>query len=487
MKKYSILIVVLVVFFGGVHLTLAADIYLSAPNSEVRVGSTLTSVVYVNSSDKTINSAEGVITFPTDILSVESISLGGSIFSIWVEQPSFSNSTGIISFNGGVPNPGFIGNNGSVIRINFKAKKTGIVNLAFTGASVYANDGLGTDVTSGRRGLSIEVVPVQQVEVIQKNPISQPISSVTTLQITSPTHPNQELWYKDSGPIFRWKVPADVDAIQTGIDNNTSGSPRVTYSPAINEKSVKDLKDGIWYFKVRARKDGNWSPISTYITRIDSTPPKNNEVAFSYYDDKKILSISADIIDEVSGLDYYEIYINDSLVKKVASADFVNGNYSIVVNTPGDNRVKLVAVDRAGNSVESLGAFQTTAAPEKILPITSTDRQLLVTIGYLSFSAVYFVIVILLTSLILVIGAFKLGHHYNKAHNRPKMRTILTKGDNAKVLFLLKKRLEKHLEILQRTRHNRVLSKEEKEIKEAIEGDLDEVDKAIEEQEQEQR
>jgi hypothetical protein len=50
------------------------------------------------------------------------------------------------------------------------------------------------------------------------------------------------------------------------------------------------------------------------------------------------------------------------------------------------------------------------------------------------------------------------------------------------VLVSLKKRLEKHLEILQRTRHERVLSKEEKEIKEAIEADLDEVDRAIEKQ-----
>ena len=63
-----------------------------------------------------------------------------------------------------------------------------------------------------------------------------------------------------------------------------------------------------------------------------------------------------------------------------------------------------------------------------------------------------------------------------------KMRTALVKGDNSKILHLLKKRLQKHLEILQNTRHGRILTKEEKEIKEAIEGDLDEVDKAIGEQ-----
>ena len=63
-----------------------------------------------------------------------------------------------------------------------------------------------------------------------------------------------------------------------------------------------------------------------------------------------------------------------------------------------------------------------------------------------------------------------------------KMRTALVKGDNSKILHLLKKRLQKHLEILQNTRHGRILTMEEKEIKEAIEGDLDEVDKAIGEQ-----
>ena len=62
------------------------------------------------------------------------------------------------------------------------------------------------------------------------------------------------------------------------------------------------------------------------------------------------------------------------------------------------------------------------------------------------------------------------------------MYSTLIKGHNTKTFLLLKKRLEKHLEILQRIRQDRILSKEEKEIKEAIESDLDEIDRAIEEQ-----
>jgi len=62
------------------------------------------------------------------------------------------------------------------------------------------------------------------------------------------------------------------------------------------------------------------------------------------------------------------------------------------------------------------------------------------------------------------------------------MRNALARGDSSRAMLLLKKRLERHLEILQHTRHGRILTKEEKEIKEAIEGDLDEIDKIIEEQ-----
>lgn len=441
----------------------------------------MTLSIVLNSEGVTINNAEAKIVFPKDLLEVVSISKSNSVFSLWVEEPTYSNISGIITFNGGVPTPGFNGPNGTVLSIVLKAKVTGQADLIFSDAAVRANDGLGTNVLNSKNGKTITITNKAE-PVPTETPATAP--SIPALQITSPTHPSQEDWYKDNNPIFRWKIPTGVNAVQTGIDNNTSGAPRVTYAPAINEKSVKDLKDGIWYFKVRARKDGNWGPISTYIARIDTTNPIKNDVSFSYDDDKKILNINSDIVDETSGLDHYEIYINDFLIKKVPSEEFVNNNYQLSFDTPGNNTVRLLAVDRAGNSVESLGTFQTTTKleSESVQPTTSAERQLMVTMGSFTIPVIYFVVIILLIVMILVIGAFILGRHYSKFLNKSKMRTALVKGDNTKVLLMLKKRLEKHLEILQHTRHNRILSKEEKEIKEAIEGDLDEVDRAIEEQ-----
>lgn len=467
---------------GSVH---AATLQINSDSATLSPGSITMLSVVLNSEGVAINNAEAKIVFPTDLLEVVSINKNSSIFSLWVEEPVYSNSTGIITLNGGIPAPGFTGQNGTVISVVFKAKAAGKADLIFSDAAVRANDGLGTDVLSSKQGKSLVIINKEPTTPV--SPATTAESSATlALQITSPTHTNQDYWYKDRDPLFRWNIPTGADAIQTAIDNNTKGVPRVMYVPPIKERSVTDLEDGIWYFKARARIGGEWGPIATYVARIDSTIPKLNSVAFSYDDTKKVLTIKTDIIDETSGLDHYDVYVNDVVVKKVPATEFTNGTYDLAFNTPGNNTVKLVAVDRAGNSVESTGTFLATPlvtqASESVKQKVPTDEKILITIGSLAFPALYFVVTVLCGIFILFIAAFRLGTHYNRLRGKFKTRTALVQGDNMKVLVSLKKRLEKHLEILQRTRHERVLSKEEKEIKEAIEADLDEVDRAIEKQ-----
>ena len=353
-RTYFLTIVVVFIFFFGYNNADAATLHINSNSATLSPGSITTLSVILNSQGVAINNAEAKIIFPKDLLEVVSISKSSSVFSLWVEEPTYSNLTGIITFDGGIPTPGFSGSNGTVVSIVVKAKTVGQADFIFSDAAVRANDGLGTDVLTSKNGAAITIVKNDE-PVVETIPAPSP--AVISLQITSPTHPSQEAWYKDPNPLFRWKVSTGADAVQTGIDNTTSGLPRVTYSPAINQKSVQDLKDGIWYFKIRARTDDVWGPTSTYIARIDSTIPQKNDVTFFYDDQKKVLSIDSDIVDETSGLDHYEIYVNDILIQQVPSVEFVNGKYSIEVNTPGDNIVKLVAVDRAGNSVESLGTF----------------------------------------------------------------------------------------------------------------------------------
>src|SRR3989338_8837245 len=93
-----------------------------------------------------MNAASGVISFSSDKLEVASLSKTGSIFSLWVQEPSFSNSAGTVNFEGIALNPGFTGASGKLISINFKVKSVGDAPLTFSSGSVLANDGKGTNI-----------------------------------------------------------------------------------------------------------------------------------------------------------------------------------------------------------------------------------------------------------------------------------------------------------------------------------------------------
>src|SRR3989344_8514414 len=96
--------------FGILPLTAqAATLYFSSSSGTQAVGTTFSVGVYVSSADQAMNAASGVISFPADKLAVESLSKSGSIFSLWVQEPSFSNSAGAVNFEGIVLNPGFTG------------------------------------------------------------------------------------------------------------------------------------------------------------------------------------------------------------------------------------------------------------------------------------------------------------------------------------------------------------------------------------------
>jgi hypothetical protein len=477
---YVVTVFVLGIWFFSYGAANAAILQLGSNSSTLSPGDVATIVVSLNSEGVAINNAEAKIIFPSDLLEVVSISKVNSIFSLWVEEPVFSNSAGTINFNGGIPTPGFTGVKGTAISIVVKAKKEGDASVSFSEAAVRANDGFGTDVLRAKTGETLTVLAKEIPQVTEPSEPS-PISTTVVLEVSSPTHPEQESWYQDSNPTFGWKLPAEVDAVQTGIDMSNTAVPAVTFSPAVSERTVKDLEDGVWYFKVRARTGGEWGPISTYVANIDSTAPRNNNVDFLYDDDTNLLSIKADVVDELSGIDHYEVFINDEMFKKVSPAEFVNGVYSISVDSPGNNLVRLVAVDRAGNSVESVGSFKVTAVPElPTEPISLANNQWVLSVGSFAMPLVYFIGSVLLGVLLVALVAFGLGCHYGKRSVGLALSTLFSKRNSLIGLRIQKKRLEKHLELLHKIRHKRILSNEEKKIKDAIEEDLDDVDRAIE-------
>jgi hypothetical protein len=90
------------IFFALTNKSYAqkASLYLAPSTGTYTVGNTFLVQVKVNSGGVAINAADGTLVFDPDKLEVVKISKEDSIFSLWVQEPTFSNSLGTINFAG---------------------------------------------------------------------------------------------------------------------------------------------------------------------------------------------------------------------------------------------------------------------------------------------------------------------------------------------------------------------------------------------------
>lgn len=199
---------------------LAATLYFSSPSSPT-VGSNFQVSAYVGSTDMAMNAASGVISFSSDKLQVVSVSKTGSIFSLWAEEPSFSNSTGKINFEGIVLNPGFTGAQGKVITITFKAKSAGQASLIFSSGSVLANDGTGSNIFSGSKSTSF------QIEAVKSKPVTptvdkEPVETTPLPEQIDPPEPPLVVPYIEVIPVKTDSFLEKVINLFRGIVEKTS-------------------------------------------------------------------------------------------------------------------------------------------------------------------------------------------------------------------------------------------------------------------------
>jgi len=370
-KKYKIIfnfsIIYLFILFSSLVIpshTSAATLSLSPSVSTVATGNIFTEKIVVGTAGKFVNNAEGTIQFPTDLLEVVSISKSSSIFSLWVEEPSFSNVTGKVTFNGGVPNPGFNGVAGTVATITFKAKKSGSASIIIADGAVRENDGLGTDILSSKSGSTVNIGVAKKVEVpdvvipaIAKNTVpDKPV-------VFSETNTNQEVWYSSKSATFSWKVPNSITSIQATLNKIASGAPTTTYDNSVSQKTLNNIADGKSYFHIRFANAQGYGPTTHYKIQIDSTAPKAFTPTVSNDGYKSIVTLNAK--DTTSGIDYYSIKIDNLPVIKVSSSDIVSGKYELPVQNQGSHDLVVIAYDKAGNHTEASVRF---VAPEVNAP-----------------------------------------------------------------------------------------------------------------------
>lgn len=343
--------IAMVFFFGTPFGANAATMSLSPSSSTVATDNIVTIKVNIDTLGKFINNAEGTITFPSDLLQVLSVSKSSSIFSLWVEEPSFSNNAGTVTFNGGVANPGFNGRSGTVASITFKAKKGGVASVVFTDAAVRENDGLGTNILTSKNGSTISIGAAKPVEVPTVPPVTNTSGVPAKPVITSATHPDQNTWYGSKTASFGWVIPTGVTSIQTLFNKTSDSAPTISYDSSVTQKTITDLSDGLYYFHLRYANNAGNSSVAHYAIKIDTTPPDTFVPSVRTEGKRSVVTLNAQ--DVTSGVEYYGIQIDAGKVLRVKKDQLVNNEYTLPFETEGAHTLVATAYDKAGNHTDA--------------------------------------------------------------------------------------------------------------------------------------
>lgn len=371
----------LLLFFLYSHSALAADLSLSPSTGSYTVGQTFTVTVKAVPSGDNINAVESTIKFDPKVLSVVSLGKTGSAFSLWTTEPTFSNSAGTVSFGGGSPAPFTAPSN--ILTVTFRTVAAGTGAVSFSGASVLAADGRGTDVFKNGGTASYTVTasaapttPTPTPTTPTEEPKEEEKKDDQAIIFGDPPRPPEigstvfldpEIWYSKTDGVFTWTLPFDIDAvaleITTDIENRPENNKDNIADPPVEEFVIsKDIiHEGIQYVSVNYQNQVGWgTPINRKL-QIDTVTPEPfaiNVQAGTAPDSFPLLKFEAS--DVTSGVDYYEMTIADKEPIRV-TPDEARLGYLLKELEDGTYTVKVVAVDKAGNKRESSVAVLITA------------------------------------------------------------------------------------------------------------------------------
>ena len=350
------------------HFAVAADLTISPTTGSYAVGQQMTATIVVNSADQAMNAASGVILFPKDTVEVVALSKVGSIISLWVQEPFFSNTDGVVRFEGVVLNPGYTGANGKILSITFRAKAAGNAMLSIDTSFVLANDGKGTNIL-------IKSVPASYTIGGASSPApTSPSAGIPVPEVVSTSHPDQQSLYALPDVRVSWQNPSGVTAVRVWTNQDPNTIPTNTYAPPISEKTLTDIPDGVRYFHAQFRTSAGWGPSTHFRYQIDTAKP-TNITAEQQVDglEAGTVRLAITALDDRSGIQKYIVEENGKiLTEKSATA---STTIDIQGLSAGAHTLRVRALDGAGNAIEKDIEVIATAAPIKEVPVAPIPTE----------------------------------------------------------------------------------------------------------------
>lgn len=353
MRITKYLIIPIAIFIFAANFVEAATLNLNLSKNVFVVGDQFTAEVRIDTEGAGINASQTNIIFSKNILQVASVDRADSAFNFWLQEPSYSNEEGLVSFLGGSTG-GLEGKSLKVINIVFKIKSAGEANINFVDAAVISADGTGANVLSGTKGVSITATPTGEVIVIPPAPTKPPVISKnlpSKPQVSVALYPDPQKWYNISaGFSAKWDLPLDIIGVAAVINKDPNFNPRVSEG-LFDNKDFPALGDGVWYLHVRFKNNIDWGVTNHYRLAIDTEPPVAFDVNVleGLATDNPAPTLQFETSDALSGLKEYRIKINDEELVKISASEFEK-SFKLPLQIPGKKRVTVKAADFAENS-----------------------------------------------------------------------------------------------------------------------------------------
>lgn len=327
---------------NGSNLLPKADIFISPNSATFLAGSTFDVPIYIDTKGNSVNTVNVKLNFDASRLAIVKPSGGKSILGIWLEPPAYDNKNGTASFMGVIPN-GIVTSSGLIATVTFKAVSAGNTRIDFDSySSANLNDGVGSNVRLNLIGADYHINPKLPEGV----------------SIYSDTHPHQDDWYNNNSPILSWDKPDGLKGYSYTIDTSPSTTPVSEIRDSNPSTSFTNLKDGVWYFHVRANVDGVWGNTSHFQIKIDTNPPAFFAPDVSTLKDAnntKKYSLSFLTTDSLSGVNHYEVGVVDEKDKDSVLPVFIQSESPYVISSINKNtHVTIRAYDNAGNKKDSV-------------------------------------------------------------------------------------------------------------------------------------
>lgn len=213
----------------------AATVYLDPQEGSYAVGDTFIVNVRVEADGDCINAAHVELSFPADSLKPVDFGKGGSILSLWIDEPVLNAEQGLVSFSGGIPG-GYCGRvKGDPALTNTLGKAVFTVIGAPSGRAVvevtprteiYLHDGKGTHAEVKR----------------------QPAQFTLTASTTKPVNE----WLAE---VQQDSIPPDAFTVETQSTRGVFGGSYYLVFSTIDKQSGLDHYD--------IYEGGGWHPVTS--------------------------------------------------------------------------------------------------------------------------------------------------------------------------------------------------------------------------------